>query len=451
MNITLEKKSDVSALLTMTIEKADYSERVEKAMKTFRKQASLPGFRRGQVPMSLLKKRFGSEMTAEEVNKLIGESLNSYIRENNVKVLGEPLPNMELQKPIDFDSDEPGNVYFDIALAPEFSVELSKDDKIDYYTISVTDEMVQNRVDMYASRAGQYGKVDSYQKGDMTKGLLAELDADGNTLEGGVQVEGAVMLPTYMKDEAEIAKFEGVSPNTVITLNLFKAYDGSEIELSSLLKLSKEEAVQKTGDFSYQIDEITRHIPHAVDQELFDQIFGEGACSSEEEFRGKIREDLKQQYAIDSNYKFFADMRKYVENKVGELHFDEKILKRFLLSVNPDKDQAYVDENYEGGMKQLAWQLIKDRLAEKFEVKVQQEDLLTAGKELAREQFARYGMDNIPEEMLENYAKKQMEKREDIERLFQLCLEQKIAAAVKDAVTLNEQEVSFEDFRKFYE
>ncbi|MCF0188688.1 MAG: trigger factor family protein, partial [Bacteroidaceae bacterium] len=170
MNITLEKKTDVRALLTMTIEKADYSERVEKALKDFRKRANMPGFRPGQVPMGLLKKRFGHDITAEEVNKLIGENLNKYIRDNKVKALGEPMPNMELQKPIDFESEEAGNVYFDIALAPEFTVELGKEDVIDYYKIGVTDEMVQKQVEMYAARAGEYGKVDAYQKGDMTKG-----------------------------------------------------------------------------------------------------------------------------------------------------------------------------------------------------------------------------------------------------------------------------------------
>ena len=195
MNITLEKKSDVSALLTMSIEKADYTERVDKALKEYRKRANLPGFRQGQVPMGLMKKRFGREVTMEEVNRLIGEKLSEYLRENKVRVLGEPMPNMELQKPIDFDGEGAGDVYFDIALSPEFTIELTKKDTIDYYKIKVTDEMVQKQVEMYAARAGQYGKVDTYQKGDMTKGLLAELDENGSTLEGGVQVEGAVMLP----------------------------------------------------------------------------------------------------------------------------------------------------------------------------------------------------------------------------------------------------------------
>ncbi|MCF0184739.1 MAG: trigger factor [Bacteroidaceae bacterium] len=451
MNITLEKKTDVRALLTMTIEKADYSERVEKALKDFRKRANMPGFRPGQVPMGLLKKRFGHDITAEEVNKLIGENLNKYIRDNKVKALGEPMPNMELQKPIDFESEEAGNVYFDIALAPEFTVELGKEDVIDYYKIGVTDEMVQKQVEMYAARAGEYGKVDAYQKGDMTKGLLAELDAEGNTLEGGVQVEGAVMLPTYIKDEAEAAKFEGVTPNTVLTLNLHKAYNGSEIELSSLLKLSKEEAVTKTGDFSYQIDEITRHIPHAIDQELFDQTFGEGACASEDEFRGKIRGQLAQQFTSDANFKFLMDMRKYVEGKVGELHYDEEILKRYLAAANPDKDQKYIDENYEGGMKQLTWQLIKNQLTQTFEVKVDDGDILNAAKEATRVQFAQYGMANIADEILENYAKEQLKKREQVDQFVDRCIEDKIGAAVKAAVTLNEKEVSFDEFNKMFQ
>ena len=451
MNITLEKKSDVSALLTMSIEKADYTERVDKALKEYRTRANLPGFRQGQVPMGLMKKRFGREVTMEEVNRLIGEKLSEYLRENKVRVLGEPMPNMELQKPIDFDGEGAGDVYFDIALSPEFTIELTKKDTIDYYKIKVTDEMVQKQVEMYAARAGQYGKVDTYQKGDMTKGLLAELDENGSTLEGGVQVEGAVMLPTYIKDEAEAAKFEGLTPNTVITINLFKAYAGSEIELSSLLKLSKEEAVKKTGDFSYQIDEITRHIPHEVNQELFDQTFGEGACASEADFRAKIREQLERQFEADANFKFLMDMRAYAEKKVGELEFDENILKRYLAAANPDKDQKYIDENYEGGMKQLTWQLIKNQLTQTFEVKVDDGDILNAAKEATRVQFAQYGMANIADEILENYAKEQLKKREQVDQFVDRCIEDKIGAAVKAAVTLNEKEVSFDEFNKMFQ
>lgn len=451
MNIKLEKKSDVRALVTMSIEKADYSEKVEKALKNYRKRATIPGFRPGQAPMNMLRKRFGNEITGEEVNRLIGENLQKYIADNKVKVLGEPMPNMELQKPIDFASDEAFEVYFDCALAPEFDVELTKKDTVDFYNITIAEEMVDSQVQMYASRGGSYQKVESYQKGDMVKGLLAELDENGNTLEEGVQVEDAVMLPTYIKDEAEAAKFEGISTNTVITINPAKAYANSDVELSSLLKLSKEEAVTKTGDFSFQINEITRFTPAEVNQALFDQVFGEGNVKSEEEFRSKIKEQLASQFSSDADFKFMIDLRKYTEDKVGELQFDAEILKRYLAAVNPDKDQAYIDENYEGGMKQLKWQLIKEKMANKFEVKVDDNDILNAAKELTRMQFAQYGMANVGDEILEQYAKEQLKKREQVDNLVNRCIEQKIAAAAKDVVTLNLKEVSLEDFNKMFE
>ena len=217
MNIQFEKTSGVAAELTITFDKADYQERVEKALKNYRKKAAMPGFRPGQVPMSLMKKRFGGEITAEEVQKLLSEKLYGYLRENKVDMLGDPLAS-EKQQPIDFEAEQLTFI-FDIALAPQFDAKLSDADKIPYYTIKVDDAMVDGQVSAYCQRAGHYDKVDSYQEGDMIKGHLAELDADGNVKEGGVQKEDAVILPGYFKNDDEKKKFDGVQVNTVITWN----------------------------------------------------------------------------------------------------------------------------------------------------------------------------------------------------------------------------------------
>ena len=197
MNISLENIDKVSAVLTIKMEKADYAERVEKALKDYRRKASLPGFRPGQVPMALLKKRFGKEITAEEVNKLLGEKLYAYIKDNKLNILGEPLPSEGRQQNIDFDTMEEFSFAFDIALAPEFKAELGAEDTVDYYDIQVDDKMVDNQVKMFAQRGGSYETVDSYEPKDMVKGLLAELDENGNTKEGGIQVENAVLLLVF--------------------------------------------------------------------------------------------------------------------------------------------------------------------------------------------------------------------------------------------------------------
>ena len=446
MNVSMQNVDKVSALLTVNIEKADYQERVEKVLKKYRQQVNMPGFRKGMVPMSLINKQFGKSAMAEEVDKLMQDAVNNYIRENKVNMLGMPLPNEEKMQTIDFDTQENFEFVFDIALAPEFKAEVSEQDAIDFYTITVSDEMVNSQVDMYAQRAAKYEKVEDYQDRDMVKGLLAELDENGNTKEGGVQVEGAVMMPSYMKNDEQKAIFANAKVNDVLVFNPNAAFEGNEAELSSLLKIKREEVAEMKSNFSFQIEEITRAVPAALTQELFDQVFGEGAVSSEEEFRGKIKEGIAAQFLADSNYKFLLDARTYLMNKVGKLEFPDALLKKIMLMNNEDKGESFVEENYEKSLEELTWHLIKEQLVEAFEIKVEQADVLEMAKENTRMQFAQYGMMSIPEEMLENYAKEMLKKKENVEGLVNRAVETKLAAALKGKVALNNKEVSMEEF-----
>ena len=270
MNVSLQNIDKVSALLTVKLEKADYQEKVDKSLKNFRQKAQIPGFRKGMVPMSLVKKMYGKSVLAEEVNKLLSDSVYKYIQDNKVNILGEPLPNEDKQKAIDFDTMEEFEFLFDIALAPEFKAEVAADDKVDYYTIDVTEEMVDNQVKAYTQRNGKYEKVDAYADNDMLKGLLAELDAEGNTKEGGIQVEGAVMMPAYMKNDDQKAIFANAKVNDVLVFNPYTAWDGNAAELSSLLKVDKEAAAEMKSNFSFQVEEITRFVAGELNQEIFD-------------------------------------------------------------------------------------------------------------------------------------------------------------------------------------
>ena len=442
----MQNVDKVSALLTVNIEKADYQEKVEKLLKKYRQQVNMPGFRKGMVPMSLIKKQFGKSAMAEEVDKLMQDAVNNYIRENKVNMLGMPLPNDEKMQTIDFDTQENFEFVFDIALAPEFKAEVSEQDAIDFYTIAVSDEMVNSQVDMYAQRAAKYEKVEEYADRDMVKGLLAELDENGSTKEGGIQVEGAVMMPSYMKNDEQKAIFATAKVNDVLVFNPNAAFEGNEAELSSLLKIKREEVAEMKSNFSFQVEEITRAVPAALTQELFDQVFGEGAVSSEEEFRGKIKEGIAAQFLADSNYKFLLDARTYLMNKVGKLEFPDALLKKIMLMNNEDKGESFVEENYEKSLEELTWHLIKEQLVEAFEIKVEQADVLEMAKENTRMQFAQYGMMSIPEEMLENYAKEMLKKKENVEGLVNRAVENKLAAALKGKVALNNKEVSMEEF-----
>ena len=448
MNISFEKVDNVNALLTLSLVKADYEENVNKALKDFRKKAQMPGFRPGQVPVGLLKKRFGAEITAEEVNKILGKELTQYTREQKINVLGEPLPNEEKTPVIDFDSQEEFTFVFDVALAPEFDAKISDKDELDFYDITVDDAMVDQQVQVYAQRAGQYSKVESYEDRDMVKGILAQLGEDGQPLEGGLQKEGAVMLPNYMKNDEEKAKFNGAKVNDVLVFNPAKAYDNSDVEISSLLGITKEQAAEVKSDFSYQITEITRFVPAEVNQELFDQILGEGKVSSEAEFRANIAESMQRDFAVDSDYKFTLDLRKYLTDRIGALQYPEEMLKRIMKLNNKDKDEDYINRNFQPSLDELTWHLIKEQLCDQLEVKIQQEDVLEAAKTATRMQFAQYGMSNVSEDVITRYANEMLKNEQQAEGLVTRAVERKIVEKAKSVVKLQHKQISMDEFNK---
>ena len=396
MNVSLQNIDKVSAELTVKLEKADYQEKVDKELKSLRQKAQIPGFRKGMVPTSLIKKMYGKSVIAEVVNKALQEAVYNYIKENKVNMLGEPLPNEEKQQNIDFDTMEEFDFVFDIALAPEFKAEVSAKDKVDYYTIEVSDEMIDNQVKMYTQRTGKYDKVDAYEDNDMLKGLLAQLDEEGNTKEGGIQVEAAVLMPAYMKNDDQKAIFANAKVNDVLVFNPNVAYDGHAAELGSLLKIDKEIAKDVKSDFSFQVEEITRFVPGELTQEVFDQAFGEGVVKTEEEFRAKIKEEIAARFVADSDYKFLIDIRKVMMEKVGKLEFSDALLKRIMLLNNEEKGEEYVAENYDKSIEELTWHLIKEQLVEANDIKVEQEDVLKMARETTKAQFAQYGMLSIP-------------------------------------------------------
>ena len=451
MNVSFQNIDKVSGLLTVKLEKADYQEKVDKQLKSFRQKAQIPGFRKGMVPMSLVKKMYGKSVIAEEVNKTLSEQVYDYIKNNNLNVLGEPLPNEEKQPEIDFDTMEEFEFVFDIALAPEFKAEVSNQDKIDYYTIEVTDEMVDNQVKAYTQRNGKYDKVDVYQDNDMLKGLIAELDENGNTKEGGVQVEGAVLMPSYMKNDEQKAIFANAKVNDVLVFNPNTAYDGHEAEIASLLKIEKEAVADMKSNFSFQVEEITRFVPGELNQEIFDQVLGKDVVKTEEEFRAKVKESIAEQFVSDSDYKFLIDARKVLMEKVGKLEFPDALLKRIMLLNNKEKGEEFVAENYDKSIEELTWHLIKEQLVKANEIKVEQEDVIKMAKDATKAQFAQYGMFTVPEDVLENYAQEMLKKKENVDGLVNRVVEAKLAAALKSQVALDNKTVSMEEFNKMFE
>ena len=449
MNIQFEAPDKINGLMTITLESADYQSEVDKTLKDYRKRANIPGFRPGQTPMGMIKRQFGASVKVDVVNKMLGEKLYEYVRDNNIHMLGEPLPS-EKQEPLNIESDDTLTFKFDIAVAPEFKAELTEEDKIPFYNITVDEKLIDQQVEMYQSRSGHYDKVEAYdaEQRDMLKGDLRELDADGNVKEGGIEVADAVLMPQYIKVDDQKKLFDGCKLGDIITWNPRKAYPEGDVEVSSLLKIEKDDVKNHEGDFTYQITEISRFVKAEVNQALFDQTFGEGAVKSEKEFRQRIAEMISQQFSADADYKFLLDVRAYMEKKVGKLEFPEALLKRVMLNNNKDKGADFVEKNFEASIKELGWHLIKEQLVAAQGLKVEDEDVKQVAKESARSQFAQYGMSNVPDEYLDNYAQEMMKKRENVEGLVDRAVDLKLTAALKGLVKLDKKSISLEDFQK---
>lgn len=442
MEFTLKTQDATSAILSVNIQEADYSALVEKQLKNFRQKANIPGFRPGMVPMGLIKKQYGTAVKAEEINKLLQTKIFEYIRENKVDMLGELLPIEAQQAGINMAEDKEFTFEFEIALAPKFDAVLDKNDSLPYYRIQPTEEMIEGQVNAFAQRCGEYKQVESYENGDMLKGTLTE------AVEGGVVVREAVMMPSYMKNDDQKALFAGAKVNDVVTFNPFTAYDGNEAELASLLKVEKGEVAAHNGEFTYAVTEITRFVASELNQNVFDSAFGKDAVKSEEEFRAKIAEQFAARFEVESDYKLLMDVRAYLMEKLGKFEFNESILRRIMDSNKAEGAEAVSEEDFQKSLTELSWHLIKEQLAKKYEIKIDDNDVLSVAKDATRDQFAQYGMANVPDDLLENYAKEMLKQEKTREALINRAVDVKLIASVKGAITLAEENISVEDFNK---
>jgi trigger factor len=449
MNIVRKDIDQNNAIVTLRIEKADYAEKVEKNLRDYRKKANIPGFRKGMVPVSLINKMYGKAVMAEEINKIVSEELYNFVRENKVNMLGEPLPNLTEQKEIDFNTQEDFEFVFDLGLAPEFEVELSKKDKVVSYSIAVSEEMIDNQVKSYTARYGKYIQEDIVEEKDMLKGEILEME-NGKVNESGIKLIDAVLTPAYMKDDAQKALFVGAAKGTIITFNPQKAYE-NETEISSLLKISKDEAKFIDSDFQFKIEGITRYHESEIDQEFFDKIYGEGVVTSEAEFRTKIKENIQESLSGDSDYKFGVDAREMILAKFSDLTFPDAFLKRWVLASNENLTAETLEADYPKMIADLKWQLIKDKLIKSSDLKIEAIDIEEYSKKITKAQFAQYGMVGMDDEMISNYAKDMLKKEETYKGIVEKVIENKVFEAVKSTVKLDIKEVSIEEFNKMFE
>lgn len=444
MNITKQVVDDVNVVISLEICKEDYAEAVEKSLKSYRQRVQMPGFRKGMVPMGLVKKQVGAQVTYDEVNRLINSSLYNYISENKLNVLGEPMLNEE-QKPVDFMAEDNFTVSFNIALAPEFELTLGKNITVPYYTIQVDEKMLNGQIEGYRNQFGEYKSAEEVAEGDVVKGDIAELDAEGNIVEGGILAEGATLMPKYLKNDDEKAKFIGAKKLTSVDFNPAAATENNVNELSSMLQISKEQAEGITANFRFTINEITHHEAAEMNEEFFKKVFGD-ECTTEEAFKAKVTEIIAAQLKENSEYKFAVDARDILRETVGELTYPVEALKRWLLAKDEKRDAAKLDEDMPKILEDLKWQLIEEKIVADHNIQISDEDVKAEARIVIAHQMMQYGMSQLPEEYLSQYVESVIKDEKQRAQYRDQAVTRKIVAKIQETVTVEQKEISMEDF-----
>lgn len=445
MNIELQKTGELTATVKIDLSPADYEEKVLKVLKDYQRKAQMPGFRPGKVPFGLTKKMYGQAVTADEINKLLGESLDSFIREQNLDLLGNPLANTEKTPQIDFSEPAEMSFYFDLGLSPQFELKLDGKSGVIYHRIEVSDEIARKYMDDLRRRNGTLTDVEVSEKGDMLKGDFAELDTDGTVKPEGITSNGSVN-PELFKDEAIQALFTGVKNGDVVKFNPMQA-SGNATDVAAMLGISKEQAETLNAEFNFTVTGISRMIPAEMNAEFFEKIYPGVEIADEAALLEQIKKDAAGSFVGESDKKFFNDAIKYlIESSAIEL--PDEFLKRWLVDVNQDKLTAEeVEKNYEDYARSMRWQLIENRMIREHNIQVSEEEI----RDVFRSYFQRPGSAEMDEDMkkrIDGIVDSFMKNKEDVRRINDQLFEQKILAFLKEKIQPKEQTISYEDFAK---
>lgn len=447
MNINLENIDAVNGIINLTIEKADYEKQVADVLKDYRQKASIPGFRPGKAPAGLIQKKFGTGVLVEEVNKLLSQNLSKFMIDEKLPILGEPLPNEEKQKSIDWEKDETFEFAFDVALAPEVKVSLDKRSKYKYYKIAVSDEMVEQQETMAASQLGQNVPIDEAKDNSSVRGNFVQLDAEGNEVEGGIAPEGVLLAVDMVKNDEIKNSFVGCKKDDIIVFDPVKAFENKH-EVGHMLNIKPEESEELNSEFRFTVSEILQYENAELNEELFKKLYGEDTeVKTIEDFRARIKEEIAGNLVYSSDHKFTLDTRDALVEKT-KMELPEEFLKRWLTAINKELTTEQIEKDFPNFILDLKWQLIKDEISKQNEIKVEETEAEEFAKKMAFAQFQQYGMHNVTDEQLEPYAKMMLEKPEEKERIYKKLAEDKVIAVVKEKVTVQEEEISQEKFNE---
>ena len=446
MNVSRENIDELNAVLTIELDKADYEPKVEKGIKDYGKRVAIKGFRPGHAPAGMIKKLYGQSILVETIDRMIGEELSKYIKENNIDILGEPLPN-EKQEPVDFDKEiDKVTFKFDLGLSPEVNVAVDKTLTVPAYTITIDEKAIDEQVENIAGRYGSHVPVEVSTENSLLKGVVSCGDSKN---------EKGLASVAVIKDEAEKAKFIGKKAGDTVEFNIRKAFPESS-EVSYLLGISKEEAEGVAADAvaSMAISEVSEFKNAEVNKELFDKVFPNGDVADLAAFREKVKEQLAASNAFAEEFRFGVDVRKAILAEAGEIKLPEEFLKRWLTVVNRDNKNFSEDvltQEFPKFLNDLKWQVVKNRVAKKNELRIDGNDVMNFAKKTAKAQLMQYGITNVPDEQLANYAANMVKNEEQRQHLTEGAVEEKLFAFAKEHANIQSKAISQDDFNKLFE
>ena len=447
MNVTINKIDAVNATITVSLEEKDYQDKVKKTLREINMTRPEPGFRPGKVPAGLIQKKYGKAVKYDVVNKEVTDALYNYIKDNEIQVLGNPMPATKEE----FDLEAVDFTFtFNVGIAPEIDTHVNKDLTVPYYTIEVSDEMVERQNEMYRNRFGAQVPGETVEPNALVKGVITELNEEGNVKEGGILNENGIVSPQYFKNDDQRAAFMDKKLGDVVKFNPWVACGESVVELSSMLNIDKADAEEAKGEFNFEIKEIIVLRQAELNQEFFDNAVGKDKAHNEEEYKEALKAMIAQQLASDSNYRFSIDAKEAIEKAVGEIELPDAILKDYLMTQDEKFNAENIDEEYQKMRQDLVWQLIREAIAKQYQLKVEEQDIMAVARMIAQSQFAQYGMTNLPDDVLDKYGRDIMNDPKSREHIVNQAVDMKLYHIIRENVTLEEKTVTVEQFNELF-
>lgn len=447
MNVTINKLDAVNATITVSLEENDYKDKVKKTLRDINNSRPEPGFRPGHVPAALIQKKYGKAVKSDVLNKEVADALYDYIKNNDIKVLGNPMP---VPNP-EFSLDSKDFAFtFKVGIAPEIDTHVDKEMHIPYYKIEVSDEMLKNQDESMRRHYGKQEPGDTVEPNALVKGVITELDTEGKPLADGIVVENGILSPEYFKSEEQKALFVGKHVGDVVTFNPAATCDSNEAELASMLNIAKEETAAHHGDFNIEIKEIIVLKPAEDGPEFFDAAFGKDKVHDEAEYKAALKDMIAGQLTNDSNFRFTIDGKEIILKAVGDVELPDEVLKEFLISQNEKLNADNIDEEYTRLRPTLVWQLVHEAIARQLDVKVNNEDLKEFARQVAQSRFMQYGMAGVPDDILDKYAEQMLQDENARNQIVNQTIDSLLWAKLKETVTIDEKEVSLEQFNELF-